>query len=261
MTVAEVKSILRITDEYFQEKGTAPKKIANRDASIIQIAGDTNGTTVFTSGDFKTSKSWDDYFIVGPTSTSAFSTGDTIVVNYKLAELDSWIAQMIPIVESDLIDYLNNSFPDIRTRLVTSDLVFTAKTSTAAAKITNAEKLFTSRGYQAGIAIYIEGNGHNQGLKHISSVTDSTLTLSTDDDVYPDTQYAAMYRLSRVNWPDDMKRIIAYIIQYNLIRLKDPGVSNKSVGGVSLGYEPVSGGGYSPSIYAAIVRHKNACLL
>jgi hypothetical protein len=257
VTVAEVKTILRITDEYFQEIGILPHKVANRNAVIIQIASDTLGTCVYSSADYKTSQSWDKFLVVDRTSSTTISMGDSIAINYKLAELDSWIAEMIPIVESDIIDYCNNSFPDVRTRMETSNLILTSKTSSVPAKINNPDALFSSRGFAPG-AIFIEGNGRNNGLVYIDSVSDSVMSLSTNYDLYADSQYSGMYRLTRVNWPQDMKRVIAYIIQYNLIRLKDPGVGNKSIGGISLGYESVAGGGYSPSIYQAIARHRLA---
>ena len=126
---------------------------------------------------------------------------------------DTQIATFIPYVEDDLIDYLNNSFPDGYVfRESGSDFTFVRGDSDTTDYISDTQAEFVEKGFLSGMDIVVEGGGANVGLYNVSSASTGKLSL-TEFGILIDQQQndtkddhaIGNVRISRVKWPNALK--------------------------------------------------------
>jgi hypothetical protein len=195
-------------------------------------------------------------------STGALTTGSTVWITYSLNNsYDDLIDTLIPIVERDILSYLNNHFEDENTEYHAGHFVFVEATSSTNAYITDTQNSFTSRGFQDNMDIYIVGTDRNEGMYTISSENDSRLLLS-DNDTLLDERSTKYYGhnyicISRIKWPPSLKSIIAQIIWHVIDKAKSGGIASKSLGPASISYFPIGSGSFPPHIYKALSKFKN----
>lgn len=133
---------------------------------------------------------------------------------------DTQIATIIPYIQNWIIKYLNNRFLDNYVRMESSTLCFNSGTP---AKITDSSELFISDGdvltyFYSGMDLDIHGTYRNDKIVSVETVEESTLTLSSghtliDEDAELNRTYVL---LTRVNWDDGIKPVIADMIYYKL---------------------------------------------
>ena len=137
---------------------------------------------------------------------------------------DTQIATFIPFVEDDLIDYLNNKFPDGYVfRHSGSALAFVRDTSTADF-ITDTEAEFVEKGFLDGMDIHVSyscGKGANEGLYNVTSASTDKLLLGTigilidqqQNDTKDDNAIGTVL-ISRVKWPNALKVPASQMVWY-----------------------------------------------
>lgn len=143
------------------------------------------------------------------------------ILGITASTYDTQIATFIPFVEDDLIDYLNNSFPDGYVfRESGSALAFVRDTSTADF-ITDTDAEFVEKGFLDDMDIFVQGGGANEGLYNVTAASTGTLILGTigilidqDQDDTSDDNAIGNIRISRVNWPNALKLPAAKMVWY-----------------------------------------------
>jgi hypothetical protein len=135
------------------------------------------------------------------------------VLGITSSTYDTQIAFFLPLVEDDLIDYLNNTFSDGYVyRESGSAFEFVRGDSDTADYIGDTEAEFVEKGFLSGMDIIVQGGGANVGLHTISSASTGRLLLSEtgvliaqDQDDTKDDNSIGSILITRVKWPNALK--------------------------------------------------------
>ena len=148
------------------------------------------------------------------------------------------IRQLIPYVQSDIIDYCNQTFGDkaIYRKSVGSLAFVRGDTSTATTDpdtITDADSDFTTAGFRANTDIVVEG-GSNAGWYEVITVAAGALTLRSTGEVEDQSQvtyhnHPGQWRISQIKWPHALKPIAAKMVWYLIDKPKPTDVKSESI--------------------------------
>lgn len=163
---------------------------------------------------------------------------------------DSIISTLIPIVQEDMLYYLNNGFQDENIKYESANISIVRGTPDT---ITDADSQFVNYNFAVGMDILVEGGGNtNFGVYTLEGVAAGTLTLNTNNTVRSQT-YNDNYtspgtiKISMINWPMGIEWYFAQMIWFNIDRTKVDDIKSKSLGPSSITYRDLQSGGY-PSI-------------
>ena len=173
---------------------------------------------------------------------------------------DQEIQDLIPIVQRDLVDYLNNSFPDKQTTYLASSIELNARSGTDAPTISDTEGQFEIEGFAVGMDIALENTYRNVGIYTLSGVSSDTLILSVTDTLM-DEESTAEYggrsiRITRIYWPNALKTYFAEMVWEKISRTRERGITNKSLGPSAVTYAETGYGGYSSDLLAGLKKWK-----
>jgi len=157
---------------------------------------------------------------------------------------DTQIAYFIPFVENDLVDYLNNCFPDGYVyRESGSDLEFVRGDSDTKDYISDTAAEFLVKGFADGMDITVNNSGANDGLFHIDSASTGKLSLieygvliDQDLDDTADNNYTGTVLISRVKWPKAIKLPAAKMVWYLIDEAKVSNVQSERLDDYSVTY-------------------------
>ena len=157
---------------------------------------------------------------------------------------DYQIASFMPIVEDDLIDYLNNTFSDGYVyRESASAFAFVRGDADTADHITDTEAEFIEKGFLSGMDIIIQGGGANVGLHSVSSASTDRLLLSEtgiligqDQGDTKDDNYIGSVLITRVKWPNALKLPAAKMIWSLIDNAKVDNVQSEKLDDYSVTY-------------------------
>lgn len=131
---------------------------------------------------------------------------------------DDLITTLIPDVENDAIEYMNNAFRD---PIIYNSGLFAVSTSTGGGdKITDGDGNWESIRFSSGMQVYISGWTSNPGLFKVASVSTNVLTLESSGSVT--TQSSSDYwgsgvmYVNRVNPPVGIKPYLSQMIGWRL---------------------------------------------
>ncbi len=144
------------------------------------------------------------------------------ILGITASTYDIQIAFFIPFVEKDLVDYLNNCFPDGYVfRESGADLAFVRGDSDIADYITDTSAEFLVKGFLSGMDISVINSGANDGIYEVDSASTGKLSLSKygilidqDQDDTSDDNPIGTVLISRVKWPDAIKLPAAKMVWY-----------------------------------------------
>jgi hypothetical protein len=271
ITLAEIKTILQLDDTIIDKESVTidTNKFHRLDhkpvKSIYRVDTDTQWSTGshYTTADYYTTKDYSGYTMLRRISTGTIGTTETIYASYSYNEYDDRINALLPQVEYDVCDYLNNWFIDEQTEYPSGDFKLIARAGSSHPCITDTVNAkFIVYGFQTGMDITLTNTKRNAGIYHISSAAASKIKLSSGDTLLQECstdQYGErVIQLNRIKWPPALKRIIAQLIWININRVKDSDIQSKSLGPSSVTYASVSEGGYSPALMEALNKFKNA---
>lgn len=128
--------------------------------------------------------------------------------------------RLIPMVQADVCEYLNNWFEDdVIYREASGGIAFVKG---APDTITDDESDFSTAGFAAGMDIAVRG-GSNKGIHYLAGVAAGTLTLDSTNSIVSQDQDASynlvgIIKISRVDWPDGIKPYVAQMVyhRYNM---------------------------------------------
>jgi len=181
------------------------------------------------------------------------------VLGITASTYDTQIAFFLPIVEDDLIAYLNNCFSDGYVyRESGSALSFVRGDSDTADHITDTEAKFTEKGFLSNMDIIVQGGGANVGLHSVSSASTDRLLLSETgiliDQAQGDTKddnYIGNILISRVKWPIALKLPAAKMIWSLIDNGKVSDVKSEKLDDYSITY---IGGNAYPSVITEMLQ-------
>jgi hypothetical protein len=271
ITTAEVKTLLRLDDTFIRNESLVMDSVAYQrltykgNVDIKYVSPDTVNSTIRTTqydtNDYYSTQDDGGYEIIRRIDTGTIGDTSTIYVAYTYNDYDTIIDSLIPLVERDLCNYLNNYFPDKNTSYEFSEYIMSPR-GTTAAYIEDGDSSFITEGFTSTMDITIEGSYRNAGIYHLTSVGSNRLLISTDDDLTSErdtVEYGSnTLRVRRVKWPDAIKIYVANIIWQNISRAKNSTIKSKSLGPSSITYQSLDSGAYPPSIYKGLRKWKNA---
>jgi hypothetical protein len=161
------------------------------------------------------------------------------LIRYTKDDLDAEIQTLIPFVQEDLCDHLNNYFLDPTINYVFSRGAFVAGSNDT---ITDADSHFLDYRFAAGMDVYVYGSGTNDGIWELSTVAAGTLTLTTSNEVvsmaYSDSYNALSWlSIARVNWPKPVKIVVARMVKHLLNRWEPDGALSENIDGVVIAWD------------------------
>lgn len=161
------------------------------------------------------------------------------LLNYTKTENDQLIESLIPIVQADLCEYLNNYFHD---DYIAYDMGQCAFVSGSRDTITDGQSLFVKKRFAAGMDIHVESWTPNDGIHELYSVAAGTLTLTSNLELvsmsYADTDYGlGLVRISKINWPKALKVVAARMVRHLMNRTDPDGALSENIDGVVMSYD------------------------
>lgn len=181
---------------------------------------------------------------------------------------DRRISDLIPYVQSDILDYCNNAFTDkVIYKQSGADLEFvrgsTLTSSTVADKITDVADEFTTCGFRAGMDIYVDG-GSNTGYYTVAAVSTDTLTLTSSGELEDQAQttyyrWPGEMRISNVIWPKALKAAAARMIGYTIDNPKPRDIQSESIDDYSVTYAGQTA--YPKRVIASLNQYKRVHLV
>jgi len=269
ITRDEVKSYLGIHDKYVENETVTLDSVVyqkldhKNNVSIIYVAKDSDNSSVhtsyFTTADYYTTIDYGGNFLIRKIDTSTISDTETIYVRYIYNDYDTRINDLIPMIQADIVEYLNNYFPDSNTRYESVNIRLL---SSGPYIYDTAEGRFEIEGFAAGMDIALEGTYRNRGIYTISTMTSAVMTLSSNDTILSERSSdecgGNSLVITRVKWPIGLKRTIAKIIWLNIDKEKGNNIKSKSLGPSAITYQDLESGGYPQDIYRELEKYRNA---
>jgi len=156
---------------------------------------------------------------------------------------DALIGTYIPLIENDICDYCNNWFQDKAIFVEYSGGLAFVGTCSSRDFITDDSQNFTTAGLSSGMDIAIDG-GSNYGIRNISTgQTSAVLNIgTTSNKVFVDQDQDASHntvgtiRISRIDWPSNLKPTAAKMIWYQIDNSKPTGAISEKIDDYSITY-------------------------
>ena len=182
--------------------------------------------------------------------------------------------RLIPMVQDDVCEYLNNYFADpIVYRDGDGAIEFvrgdTAAATTLADYITDTEAKLSSVGFSTDFEydILVEGGGgSNAGIHHVKGLTTegNKFTLNSTGTLYPVdmddmAHYAGGCKISLVNWPKAIKPYVAQMVYHRWKKATPSDVKSESIDDYSVTY--VGGNAYPSETVAGLKKWRKAVLV
>lgn len=191
------------------------------------------------------------------------------ILNITEATYDNQIARLIPYVQDDICEYLDNYFQDrYVARESVSYISFVRSTTGSGDYIFDSDDRWTKNGFLSDIDVVVEGGYSNVGIHHVVTATTDTLTLDSSGELIgqnpadsSNENLIGNVKVSRVIWPKGLKRYVAQMIWYNIQRQKETGVVSESIDDYSVTYASLSGGGYPENITAGLRPYRRAVVI
>lgn len=150
---------------------------------------------------------------------------------------DTFIINMIPIVQDFIIKYTNNYF-----EILTDSIYYETNTisfvSGSPSKIVDSRNQFKNIGFVNDIHIRINGSKFNDGIYKINTVNPGEIILSQDDSlINEDEDNELIVNITVVQFPKTLKLIMAKLIAFNINVSNLKRVQSESLGDYSVSYE------------------------
>ncbi|MBW1726886.1 MAG: hypothetical protein JRJ62_04760 [Deltaproteobacteria bacterium] len=165
------------------------------------------------------------------------------------AEIDK-ARMLLPIVQSDVIDYTNNLFTE-NDRYVSGDgIAFVS----SGRQITDEDEGFIDASFYAGMDIYVDGSLNNDGIYEVANVAAGTLTLASDFNLIDEDAGEGVI-IWKVKFPQALTLIAAQMIKALMSGDRLAGIKAKSLGDYSETFE-IGGNSYPVGIEKALNKYR-----
>ena len=157
---------------------------------------------------------------------------------------DALIAELLPVVQRQIVDYCNNRFLNWRVWLTSSDFVFA---NASPATITDPNSGFVDAHFHDDMDIFVTGSYNNDGFYEVNTVTAGTLTLKSSETLIAEDEDNAV-TIYKVDWPQSLKMTFAKMVNYNIQKDALTGIESQRLGDYSVQYTNVGGADYPSGI-------------
>ena len=267
ITRNEVKNILGLTDSLTNAESVTFDSVVYEtlanfpNVDILLVCADTKNSTVsstqYDTTDYYSTQDAEEKEFIRRIDTGTITDTQTVYVSYTYNDYDSTIDLLIPLVQEDLCDYLNNYFPDKNTRYSASSITLNNLTPPT---ITDTESQFVIEGFESDMDITVEGTHRNKGIYHIDTAAAGTLTLSGDDELLDESstdEYGGnTIRITRIKWPAGIKQLVSQIIWFNIDKATSGDIKSKRLGPSSITYHSLESGGYPSHIMRGLNKYR-----
>ena len=157
---------------------------------------------------------------------------------------DTQIAAFIPYVASDIVSYIGHAFQDgyVYRESASAIAMYRGDLDTND-YIADTDKKFLAKGFISGMDIAIEGGYSNVGIYSVSSASAERLLLDEYGtlinqvrDTNIDDNAIGSIKISRVNWPKELKLTAAKMVWYLISNSKVDDVKSESLDDYSITY-------------------------
>ena len=269
LTRAEVKNYILLKDTVVEQETvdlpatTAGRRLTNQNVTeILRVTTATESSAAqYTTADYKLTDDINNYTLVSNISTGGLSTGGAALFSYSYNEYDGDIDNLIPQVEEDVCEYLNNYFED--------NIIYVNKVSGLAFvgggpdTITDDNADFSTAGFESGMDVAVRG-GSNYGIHTLAGVTAGTLTLDSsnalvDQDQDVSFNHVGGIKISRINWPANLKPYIAKMVWYRMNKSRPDNVKSERLDDYSITY--INGNAYPAEVLEGLRKFRKAVLV
>ena len=168
------------------------------------------------------------------------------------SDYDAVITDMIPIVQSQIIDYCTNRFLDPRVYYVSSGIEFVAGSP---ATITDSESGFVTAHFYDGMDVFISGSYNNNGHFEVDDVAAGTLTLDLRETLVNEDESTGV-AFYKVDFPKGLVLPFSKMINYNLQKDSAKGYKSKSLADYSVTFADVGGAEYPTNIVGGLKPYR-----
>jgi hypothetical protein len=154
------------------------------------------------------------------------------------SDYDTYIAQMIPIMQEYITDYCNDVFLNKNLYIDGPTFSFTSRT------VSDSDSGFVTAGFVSGMDIYIEGSDSNDGLYSLNTAAAASMTTTSTAPVsklFVTEDAGAYLTIYHVQYPQALKMACANMIGYQMSKQNLENVSSEKIGDYSVSYADVTG--------------------
>lgn len=186
--------------------------------------------------------------ILVATSNVKFYTGITTTGN------DALIESMIPIVQSDIVNYTNNEFIRSTMYIYEDTLSFSTSTGFNTLFLSSTDEDF-SEFFTSTTRMLITNSKFNDGYYSLYAV--GTTYVQFNEAISTESSSTGKFlALFRVDYPSDLSFIASRMIKYNLDNQANPGIESERIGDYSYKYTAVGSGMYPVSIANGLTKYR-----
>ena len=185
---------------------------------------------------------------------------------------DDRIKTLLPMVQEDVCEYLNNYFEDPIIYYDGDGAIEFVRGDTGvgvvADYITDTQAKLSSMGFSTDYEydIMVRGGGPNAGIRHVVSLTSAGGKFTLDStgalynvDMDDMTNYAGGCRISLITWPKAIKPYVAQMIMHRIERPKPSGAISERIDDYAITY--VGGYSYPAETIEGLKKWRNAVLI
>lgn len=163
---------------------------------------------------------------------------------------DNVITANIPIVENYICNYCKDDFVEYTNRIPSTPRVYLQSNEVQFVNSTNSldsstVDLSTYR-WVAGDNLRIYGSYHNEKVLTISSVASGSIVFDSTNTV-TDENYGDTLTIVRVVYPEDLKKVYSFMINYNINKDNLKGLESEKILGYSYKLSATNYSGYPDS--------------
>jgi hypothetical protein len=246
ITRSEAKNFVLLDDTLVEQEAvtfpnsTAGRRLDNKGVNTIHRVATTTETsdTGYSTNDFYTTEDYAGYTLISNISTGSMSTGGAYKIDYSYGQYDDDIDRLLPEVERDICLYLNNWFEDrVIYKEAEGGIAFVSGTPDY---ITDDNDDFSTIGFTTDMDIAVRG-GSNYGIHTLTAVATNKLTLDSTGVLVDQDQDASHHtvgtiRISRIDWPRELKPYVAQMIWYRIKHSRPSDVKSETIDDYSVTY-------------------------
>jgi hypothetical protein len=166
------------------------------------------------------------------------------------ATKDDLIDALIPILQDDILAYLNNNF---KVPLYRENISISFDEATN--EIRDSENGFTEAKFSDAIHVIVEGSKRNDGIYYVNTVTAGVLTIGSGKAVV-DEAAGEYICVTKIMFPDALKLAVSRMIAGAVEKASMNGIKSESIGDYSITYLADSDNDFRLSVLKSLNQYR-----
>lgn len=185
------------------------------------------------------------------------------LLDISVSTYDNKIKLNMPIVEQFICNFCKNNFVDYSNTVPSYPRVYIQSDEISFVNSTNSLDSSTldlsSYKLAVGDNLRVYGSYHNNKVFTISSIS-STSIVFEDVNTVKDEDYSEFITLARIIYPEDLKKVYAFMINYNLNKDNLKGLKSETILGYSYTLSDNNKSGYPDSAISELYNYRKMLL-